>query len=752
MNALHYPVPRVWKVASRWSEDGSPDSSVLDLFREHKVVFVGRVPERFAQVAIGDLIVVSNGTTVVAMGAVVSEPAPVTSLGIPFSPPELARFHYEDWVLGCRVDWVDLQEQDFVSYRIGAFHEVHENAGHYRDLYSRYLTATRNQAGFAIHARSCSLYGRSADSGEPLWEESIRYVIPVFQRPYSWGQTEVSKLVNDLLDAFTGRTGGPPFEPVFIGTMQIGSRLNVKGVANGFEWEHEVIDGQQRLTTLLLLLRALEEIPGQSGQRLPEDYRRRLHTKIGDGVQQRHLVRALASEPGDIPAEPELNAYWTNLELLRQIIATAPELALPETRTAFAGYLVTQVYFVVIETRAGLSKTLQIFKAINTTGLDLDGGDVFKIRFYEYRRLLGDGEGVLRLITQLYDGIDARNDQAGKVIARMEDILSIARHYFATEAGLPHAARLAAGSTFFERFFEVVVNRQPQVGFVREKCESIELTTQLFEELIDIRFRWEEEIYPSLGAEAKAMVDFIWWGRYASYYEVLYLFCHRFDPTITGVERFAIALSKLLSLHSLLYERVNEGRKRFMHELLDRFAKGRTGETIDSIIAYIEDVCAGRRADLVRGMVNDQLAWLSTKHLVCRMLAMRAELWTEPRPPATELSALLFEQDIDIEHIEACNHEDGSKQDAWGPELHRLGNLIVLERSKNRGSEVSNKDYARTKRTAYQSSSFGIVRDFAANYTTWDLESARGRKQALAREITDYLCGPELSESSVIPS
>jgi hypothetical protein len=38
----------------------------------------------------------------------------------------------------------------------------------------------------------------------------------------------------------------------------------------------------------------------------------------------------------------------------------------------------------VIETRAGLSKTLQIFKAINTAGLDLDNTDVFKIRLYEY--------------------------------------------------------------------------------------------------------------------------------------------------------------------------------------------------------------------------------------------------------------------------------------------------------------------------------------------------------------------------------
>ena len=524
MSAVDYPLHRVWKVASRWSEDGHAESSVLDVFREHKVVFVGRVPERFSKVEPGDLIVVSNGTVVVAMGAVVSEPAPITSLRIPFSPSELTRFAHEDWVLGCRIDWVDLQEEDFVSYRIGAFHEVHENAQHYRELYGRYLTDSRDRGGFAIHARSCSLGGSVGEMGDPLWRDSTRYVVPVFQRPYSWGETKVAALATDLIDAFTGRNGGPGCEPMFIGTMQIGSRLSCD--EGGFCWEHHVIDGQQRLSTLLLLLRVLEESVGGLASELPADYRQRLITKIGKGVQQRNLDEALAGRTNNPNADPELNVYLTNFRLLREIIEAVPELDQPKEQVAFIRYIVNMVYFVVIETRAGLSKTLQIFKAINTTGLDLDGGDVFKIRFYEYRRLMGDGDGVLDTISNLYHQIDERNEQAGRKIARMSDILSIARHYVATEADLSHTARLSAGPTFFEHFFDVAVNRQRKNGFAREKCEKYVLEAKLFEELLQIRFRWELENYPSLSAEAQAMVNFIWWGRYASYFEVLYLFCH----------------------------------------------------------------------------------------------------------------------------------------------------------------------------------------------------------------------------------
>jgi hypothetical protein len=60
----------VWKVASRWSEDGNADSSILQLFRRHNIVFVGTHQERFRNIKKGDLIAVSDGKKVVALGVV----------------------------------------------------------------------------------------------------------------------------------------------------------------------------------------------------------------------------------------------------------------------------------------------------------------------------------------------------------------------------------------------------------------------------------------------------------------------------------------------------------------------------------------------------------------------------------------------------------------------------------------------------------------------------------------------------------
>lgn len=32
----------VWKIASRWSDKGTPESTVLDIFRKYQVLFAGR--------------------------------------------------------------------------------------------------------------------------------------------------------------------------------------------------------------------------------------------------------------------------------------------------------------------------------------------------------------------------------------------------------------------------------------------------------------------------------------------------------------------------------------------------------------------------------------------------------------------------------------------------------------------------------------------------------------------------------------
>ncbi|MBO4864197.1 MAG: DUF262 domain-containing protein [Eubacterium sp.] len=78
--------------------------------------------------------------------------------------------------------------------------------------------------------------------------EPCTYEIPIYQRNYAWEKDEISALVQDVYDAYKKNTG----RPYYIGTLvsyNKGDRV------------YEIIDGQQRLTTIRLLLGVLGITP-----------------------------------------------------------------------------------------------------------------------------------------------------------------------------------------------------------------------------------------------------------------------------------------------------------------------------------------------------------------------------------------------------------------------------------------------------------------------------------------------------------
>jgi len=77
-----------------------------------------------------------------------------------------------------------------------------------------------------------------------IFSDLYQFEIPPYQRPYAWEEEQARELLNDLLDAMDNRdaSGGLYF---------LGSIVLVKIPT---EARARVIDGQQRLTTLTILL------------------------------------------------------------------------------------------------------------------------------------------------------------------------------------------------------------------------------------------------------------------------------------------------------------------------------------------------------------------------------------------------------------------------------------------------------------------------------------------------------------------
>lgn len=78
--------------------------------------------------------------------------------------------------------------------------------------------------------------------------KSKPFVIPEYQRPYAWTDEQVETLFEDLWE-FTATSGGTERE----GSYFLGSIVSYENE----DGEQEIIDGQQRITSLFLLLRAI---------------------------------------------------------------------------------------------------------------------------------------------------------------------------------------------------------------------------------------------------------------------------------------------------------------------------------------------------------------------------------------------------------------------------------------------------------------------------------------------------------------
>lgn len=85
---------------------------------------------------------------------------------------------------------------------------------------------------------------------ETLFDKEAHYVIPRYQRAYAWEDKEIVQLIDDINDS--------------VGDYYIGSLVVAK--VKGREERYEVVDGQQRLTTLYLLLNYLVSHNGLEGE------------------------------------------------------------------------------------------------------------------------------------------------------------------------------------------------------------------------------------------------------------------------------------------------------------------------------------------------------------------------------------------------------------------------------------------------------------------------------------------------------
>ncbi len=120
----------VWKIASRWNDQGenNEEDKILPYFLKHNIVFAGRYTDYIKNVKKNDIIAVSDGITVKAVSKAIDVPKLLSKFGI----EELENYYTGDEpTIAIEVEIYELDEKEFFGYNRGTFHKVH---GTYRDI------------------------------------------------------------------------------------------------------------------------------------------------------------------------------------------------------------------------------------------------------------------------------------------------------------------------------------------------------------------------------------------------------------------------------------------------------------------------------------------------------------------------------------------------------------------------------------------------------------------------------------------
>lgn len=231
-----------------------------------------------------------------------------------------------------------------------------------------------------------------------LFQESkTSFLIPDYQRPYAWGDVECKTLWEDLFTFSFPNDNCDQFneeDEYFLGPIV---------TFKNDEKKLEIIDGQQRLTTLMLLLRAfynkLSHMKDQNSQAMKQDIEKCLWRANNFGAYQKNDLK-IASEVATDNDKEEFIAILRdgNAEKMKSRYAQnfryfeAQIVGFLNNYPSYFPYLPARILnncvLLPIEAESQDS-ALRIFSTLNDRGKPLSDADIFKAQFYKHYKEQG---------------------------------------------------------------------------------------------------------------------------------------------------------------------------------------------------------------------------------------------------------------------------------------------------------------------------------------------------------------------------
>ncbi len=226
---------------------------------------------------------------------------------------------------------------------------------------------------------------------------NLWFRIPEYQRPYIWGSDEIDDLLDDLVFAYTEK----PNQEYFMGSFVYQSKREGSVPGQKFA-ENDLLDGQQRMTTLLMMFACIRDLSpnpevknvctsavfqkGSSITRVPE--RTRIAFSIREEVQQfvdRFIKTDLGTTKIDELEELSISTEDPSVRnMARAVLKIRADLSrmLADSDVqldleGFLGFLLNQVLLIYVATE-DLEDAFRLFTILNNRGVPLRNSDILK--------------------------------------------------------------------------------------------------------------------------------------------------------------------------------------------------------------------------------------------------------------------------------------------------------------------------------------------------------------------------------------
>lgn len=565
-----------------------------------------------------------------------------------------------------------------------------------------------------VHAENGTLAG--------VLEGKKQYQIPLYQRVYSWGKKQLEQLWSDIVE-LERSVSYDPKSSHFIGSLVLASSPDFGAIGvNKFL----VVDGQQRLTTLTLLLAALRDHLVETGQH------ERAH-----GIDAQYLINVFdKGKPLKVlPTQADRASYLAVLNrapqaggedsvgeayrFFRAKIAAADDPDDPHDLELLEAAVVGGLALVVV-TAEPSDNAHRIFESLNNTGLRLTQSDLLKN--YLFMRL---GERAEAVYDNVWLPLERKLDSDSLELLFWLDLAQRDERAKQSDTYIGQQKRLEALASIEELEAEVV--RIAELG-------------DLLATILD----------PSRESQAelrRRLTRIQAWGSTTAYPIVMQILRRR----ATGLAGDDEVVRALTYLESYFVRRVVIGRATANLNRTLLQAVGAINEAVRIDLALCEFLSRGRKYFATDQQIRDAAGTVAF-YWQGRGLQKKLILqWLEEAYRPKEVVEL-DPRHLTIEHVLPQSMSESVRElfsESFDPDtnvdyeheriVHTLGNLTLS----GYNSELSNKPF-HEKCEMLAKSGLAMNREIAAE-ESWGVEQIEARSSKLAEKIIELWPGPDES-------